>query len=166
MLADTPSAGLLFGVPVAVLVVIVCLALAAVVWVKTLPHERKGGYGNYRYDGLGGVILGAFGVAIVTVLLTALLMWPWKYDYHHWVDVQGTVQKVSSRLVSAGDKGGSNQRFVVVLNGKAYGVDDTRASLLKVGDPVKLRCKKEYEWGSSLSANGWACKWNGGVPTV
>lgn len=49
-------------------------------------------------------------------------------------------------------------RYVVVIEGQPYGVDDTRAALLKVGDSVSLLCTKEFVWGSNN--NGYACNWN------
>jgi hypothetical protein len=38
----------------------------------------------------------------------------------------------------------------------SYGIDDTRASLLHVGDPVHLRCKKEHQFFQPYAADGWA----------
>lgn len=142
-LADTPSVGLWLGVPIAGIVVVICVAFCL------------GFYTSKPYDwGLGFVIAAVVG--FVTLVLTAVLMWPWKHDYHFYVPVSGRVERVSNRFISNGDQGVS-QRFVVVLKGQPYGIDDTRASLLKEGDAVKLHCKKEFDWGSS--DNGWACKW-------
>jgi hypothetical protein len=81
-------------------------------------------------------------------------------DYHAWNVKTGTVSEVSKRIVPAGDKG-IQERFVVRLReaGGLYGIDDTRASLLKSGDEVRLKCKKDYQWGVDRSAHGWACRW-------
>jgi hypothetical protein len=75
------------------------------------------------------------------------------------VDVRGKVQRTSSRFISAGDNKGTNQRFVFVINGHPYGVDDTRASLTHRGDRIHLRCKKEHQWFQRYSDDGWACRW-------
>lgn len=142
-LADTPSVGLWLGVPLAGIVIVICAAFC-IGFLVSKPYDW----------GIGFTIAAVIG--IVTLIGTGLAMWPWKHDYHYYVPVSGKVERVSNRFISNGDKGVS-QRFVVVLNGKPYGIDDTRASLLKEGDPVKLHCKKEFDWGSS--DNGWACKW-------
>jgi hypothetical protein len=105
----------------------------------------------------------AFWIAIVGILITAACWiwasWPLKYDYHHWVDVRGKVERVSSRFISAGDDAGTNQRFVFVIGGKAYGVDDTRAALAHRGNRVHLRCKKEHQLLQRYEDDGWACRW-------
>jgi hypothetical protein len=87
--------------------------------------------------------------------------WPLKYEYHHWVDKQGIVQAVGHRLISNGDSG-INDRYVFRISGQPYGVDDTRASLTKVGDKVHLRCKKEHQFFQHFSDDGWACRWING----
>jgi hypothetical protein len=147
IIANTPSLGLVIGLPIGLL----CIAggLAAIRFAN-------------RADTYDAPILRWGGTLVVAaaVIAMALSFWPWKWEYHSWQPVDGRVEKISSRFVSAGDKGGTNQRFVVVVGGQPYGVDDTRASLLKVGDTVHLKCKREFVWGSG--SNGWGCNWNGG----
>lgn len=142
-LADTPSMGMWLGLPIAGIILIICIVFC-IGFAVSKPYDWKIGFSI------------AAVVGIFTVIITGLIMWPWKHDYHFYVPVSGKVEQTNSRLISNGDKGVS-QRFVVVINGKPYGVDDTRASLLKEGDFVKLRCKKEFDFGSS--DQGWACKW-------
>jgi hypothetical protein len=98
-------------------------------------------------------------IMLVTIGFWLWASWPLKYDYHHWVDIRGRVERISSRFISAGDNGGTNQRFVFVINGRAYGVDDTRASLARVGGMVHIRCKKEHQFFQNYSDDGWACGW-------
>lgn len=86
--------------------------------------------------------------------------WPLNYDYHHWVNKEGKVTRISNRLVSGGE-GIVNQRFVVQVGATQYGIDDTRAATLKVGDHVRLRCKKEHQFQQPLESDGWACRWGG-----
>lgn len=148
ILANTPSLGLLIGLPVAIFFFVAGLVVAKV----GRPYDEF----DAKLVYWGGLL-----VAAIALLAAALSFWPYKWEYHSWASVDGRVDKISSRLVSAGDKGGSNQRFVVVIDGTAYGVDDTRASLLKVGDTVHLKCKREYEWGAAN--NGYGCRWNGGA---
>lgn len=108
--------------------------------------------------------------ALVTVPLSLVVLglytggiiwayWPLQAQYHQYRTVSGTVQTVANRLVSAGDKGGSNQKFVVTLIGgsQQYGIEDTRAALLKPGDRVDLRCIRKYDYGSNNA--GYDCKW-------
>lgn len=141
-LADTPSMGLWLGLPIAGIIVVICIAVCCA-FALTKPYDW----------GLGFTISAVIGIA--TILGTGFAMWPWKHDYHYYVPVSGKVTQTNSRFISTDS--GVSQRYVVVINGQPYGVDDTRASLLKEGDFVKLRCKKEFDWGSS--DQGWACKW-------
>jgi hypothetical protein len=143
---DTVSGGYVAGNIILAIVLIVALGFL----VAGLP---------YGWDGLvptaTGVALALFGGGIWFAST-----WPFKYDYHHWVTKQGAVTQVSSRIISKDDE--VSQRFVVVLaDGGTYGVDDTRAALLKSGDQVRLKCKKEYEWGTAEASQGWGCKWAG-----
>jgi hypothetical protein len=98
------------------------------------------------------------GAGLVVFVITLVSMWPLEYPYHHWVDVRGQVTDINRRIVSTGDNSIS-QRYVVLVRGQQYGVDDTRAALLKRGDPVSLRCKKEHQFMQPHDADGWACRW-------
>jgi hypothetical protein len=92
------------------------------------------------------------------LLLVAVGMWPWKHDYHYWIDKRGTIEQVSKRLVSDGDNG-MQEKIVVRLDTGVFGVTETRATLLKRGDKIHLRCKRAYEWGTPYQAHGWDCKY-------
>lgn len=155
-LADTPSGGLLIGLPLTILLAVGFVALGAVfsAKVKSADDFDKG---MFKWLGRGAVA-----GAILTVVITAFSFWPYKHDYHFWVEKQGRVEKIGKRIISTGDSSIS-QRFVFTIAGRPYGVDDTRASLAQVGDYVKLACKREFEWGVPQSANGWACKWRRAV---
>lgn len=103
-----------------------------------------------------------FPIVVAAICLAALVIgnligfYPYQARYHQWRLVEGTVQKVSSRLITTGDKTMA-QRYVVVIDGQPYGVDDTRASLLHKGDHIKLSCKPEFQL---FSVPGEACRWN------
>jgi hypothetical protein len=109
-------------------------------------------------EGEGGIAAGSLIFALVLVALAAspIGYYPYDSEYHQWRSVSGEVQDVSSRLIG-GNKTVS-QRFVVKIDGHAFGVDDTRASLLKKGDTVSLRCKREWQYAAE---SGWACRWGG-----
>lgn len=79
----------------------------------------------------------------------------WNSDYLAYHPVSGTVQQMASRQIADGKS--MSTRYVAVINGQPYGIDDTRAALLKAGDHVDLNCTKEYQWGSTN--NGYACNW-------
>lgn len=107
----------------------------------------------------GAIAVGVLGGSgLLVLVLTLLAMWPLEYPYHHWVEVRGQATDINRRIVSTGDNSIS-QRYVVLVRGQQYGVDDTRASLLKRGDNVSLRCKKEHQFMQPHDADGWACRW-------
>lgn len=148
--ADTPTLGLLLGVPVALLLIAAGVA-ALVLASRADDYDAPWLF----WTGLGTVV--------VTLGITVFAMWPFKHDYHFWVPTEGKVEAVSKRLVPAGDKG-MQEKFVFRLeDGRLRGVLDTRAALVKVGDTVKLKCKKSYEWGVSYDSHGWDCRWAGGA---
>lgn len=110
------------------------------------------------------------GIGALACFAVFFLLWFWgmaftfSSDYHSWNPKSSKVVAVSKRIVPAGDTG-IQERFVFKLeDGALYGVDDTRASLVRVGDFVNLKCKKDFEWGTPRYAHGWACKWNGRPP--
>jgi hypothetical protein len=76
-------------------------------------------------------------------------------DYLMYKPVAGKVDQIASRQIADGN--GMSQRFVFQINGQPYGVDDTRAALVKEGDTVNLNCTKTFVWGSTN--NGYACNW-------
>lgn len=113
---------------------------------------------TWKEDGAKTVFATTMVVTIITLAAWLWGSWPLSYNYHHWITKQGRVeQKVGSRFIAQDH--GTTQKFVVVLNGHAYGVNDTRASLLRRGDFVRLRCKKAYEFGTPRHSQGWDCKW-------
>jgi hypothetical protein len=145
-LADMISAGIVYGTLIAIVALSLCIALAALAYNSDAPDA------DFAFWVLSGA-------AVFTVVVWIWASWPLKYDYHHWVDVRGKVERVSSRFISAGDDAGTNQRFVFVIGGKAYGVDDTRAALAHRGNRVHLRCKKEHQLLQRYEDDGWACRW-------
>jgi hypothetical protein len=126
------------------------------------------GFGFACATGLGGYdhALAVCGIVAAVLCVPIILgFWWWgmafttSSDYHAWNVKQGTVEQMSKRLIAT--ENGMSERVVFKIDGQPYGVDDTRATLVKVGDTVSLRCKKDYEWGIPREAHGWACRWNG-----
>lgn len=147
IIADTMTFGSYFGyffIVVGALVSVVGIVLT-VMWIKD--------------EGLA--ILWVPAVGLVLFFGALFFMWPLKYNYHHWVEVRGKVTDVNNRLLTtgSGDDRNISQRFVFVIDGRPYGVDDTRATLVKKGETVSLRCKKEHQWQQPYAADGWACRW-------
>lgn len=148
IVADAFTTGTIGGTIAAVLSIAACVRLG--VWFR---RDRYSDQWEART---------AFVVAGMVVPLVWLgAMWPLAGDYHRWRSVEGTVVGVNKRLVGNGDTGMS-ERFVFRFeDGRLRGVDDTRAAGVRPGDSVKLKCKKEFEWGVPRAANGWACRWAG-----
>ena len=131
--------GVLIGVPVFVIILAAILIFAGLAF-------REG------EDVIG---VGAVFASLAVVGLALWAFFPYSSEYHQWRPVSGTVQAVSHRLISTGDKTMS-ERYVVKIDGQPFGVDDTRAGLLKPGDHVDLACKKEWQYAAE---SGWACRW-------
>jgi hypothetical protein len=146
---DRWTLGVTLGLPIAI--ILSALLLIAVIWLA--------GYGLYQGDGdkvyLGGLI--AF-FLIIVVGISLFAFWPYKASYHRYYHVTGAVTQVGNRLISDDATKTMSQRFVLVIDGISYGVDDTRASLVKVGDHVDLMCSRDYQFASK---SGWVCNWNG-----
>jgi hypothetical protein len=150
----TVTAGWIIGLVALTVLLLVCLA-----WL---------GYGilSGLNDGWGFAPIAHVIGAGLTALVIIGCWWIFSAfttsgDYHAWNEKSGTVEQISKRIVPAGDKG-IQERFVFRFadKGGLYGVDDTRASLVRRGDRVSLKCKKDYQWGVPREAHGWACRWN------
>lgn len=144
---DGWSLGVYIGLPVAVFFVVVCLVIIAgsVYFAKTGDEET----------GCAGIIVGTVGLA-VTLAITGFTYWPWGSQWHRWYKVDGQVQAIGNRQISDGNA--MSMRYVFRIAGEDYGVDDTRATLVKVGDTVHLKCKRDWVYNSQ---SGWVCNWNG-----
>jgi hypothetical protein len=140
--------GVLIGLPFCGLAVLVALAVVGFgIWMM---------FNDEPLWGAATVAGTLVGTAVLAVLVIFLGYWPLSSSYHQYREVDGTVSQVSSRLV-AGDKS-TNQKFIVTLDGSTqqFGVDDTRAALLKPGDAVTLSCIKSYQYGAQF---GYDCNW-------
>ncbi|WP_159540834.1 hypothetical protein [Aeromicrobium sp. 9AM] len=95
----------------------------------------------------------SLGIAIVVTIIAAWGFYPYSAEYHQWRTVSGDVTDVNSRILSTG-KSSINQRFVVEIDGQAYGCDDTRCASVKVGDVLTISCKREWQYAG---VDGYGC---------
>lgn len=98
-----------------------------------------------------------FLIALILAACPVVGYYPYDAQYHRWETVQGQVEKVSSRFL--GDGKSTTQRFVVrFADGRERSCDDTRCSLVKVGDSLALSCKKHWQYAGQA---GWDCNYSG-----
>lgn len=142
------SLGVLVGLPVVLTIVIGGLIIGGLCIRRWLNGHSD--------DEVALAGFGALALAFITGLIYGIAMIPWSAEYHQWRPVAGQVQQVDSRLVETSSGDGVRERYVVVIDGRPYAVDDTRAALLKTGDQVSLMCIREWEWASDP---GYACRW-------
>lgn len=147
------SLGVLIGLPVAGLFILLSLGAIAL-----------GVFGIQRGepDRLP-LIAGGVGALLVTLAVTAFTMYPFSAEYHQWRQHTGTVSVISSRLLSAGDGKSTEQKFVVRFAGSAqeYGVNDTRAAAVKVGDQLTITCKRAWQFSGT---DGYDCNYVSAIP--
>lgn len=148
---DSWSLGVLIGLPLACLIVLgLLLAFVVMLWGRLDIEEEE-----YHFEYSMGALIS--GVALLTTLgITLSGLYPYREDFHRYYKVSGNVEQVAHRQISDGNT--MSERYVLVIGGEPYGVDDTRASLVHEGDHVTLMCKKEWVYNSE---SGWACNWGG-----
>lgn len=131
--------------------------VALVILIAGMRHEPNGfGYDDFRLNaGFGGGTALVVGLLLLVFPLIGLSLVGFNGDYMAYKPISGQVQDIASRQIADGK--GMSTRYVVQINGAPYGVDDTRAALVKKGDTVNLNCVKEFVWGSTN--NGYACNW-------
>jgi hypothetical protein len=137
------TAGTLIGLPLLAVTVIVIVGVT--VWLATAEGPS--------------VLVGGAGVLIVVLLFGAWGFYPFKKSYHYWTPVTGTVAEVDKRLVRDGE--GMSEKVVIRFKDdpQQYGIEDTRAALLRPGAQASLLCKKAHQWGPSV--DGFDCRWGG-----
>jgi type VI protein secretion system component VasK len=141
------SLGTLIGLPLLVLLAIVCALVAWLLW----RHRRRADDFD-RGPATVIAIACALGCA-ATIVGTAWGMWPYNAEYHQWRTESGTITQVDSRLI--GQNKSTTQRFVVTLDGdRQRSCDDTRCAELRVGDDVTLSCKRAWQYSGS---HGYDC---------
>lgn len=145
--ADGPySQGVYIGIPVTVLLLLLCLAAAVLFWLS----RRQFGDDWHLWTG------GALATALIVAGCFGVAWWPWDMDYHRWHEKRGTIELAEQRLLGSGD--GLNQVFVVKFAGDEtlYRCDDTRCALAKPGKEIRLLCKPVNEYAA---VDGWRCKY-------
>jgi hypothetical protein len=148
--------GFLIGTPIWALLLLALIAL--IVW--GVRSGRRDGWkdrGNMWAAATHAVVWGAAVLVLaVAIIASPLGYYPYKAEYHQWRPVVGQVESVNKRLISSG-KSGMEERYVLTIDGKPYGVDDTRAATVKAGDTVSIKCKRDWQYAS---VPGYVCRWN------
>jgi len=137
-----PGLGILIGLPVAAILALICVVLG--IWAARVEEY--------------GLAVGGAVAFVIVVAAAAVFFWPYQKEYHWWQPVEGYVERIDSRILPAGDRQ-VEQKFVVKLVGipHPYGIQDTRAALLKKGDHVSLSCIRKWQFGSG--DHGYDCRW-------
>ena len=139
-------------VPLGAIIAIASLAFI----IAGFRHEPENSWDDF---GFAAKAFGGVGLAIAALMiglpLIGLALVGFNGDYMAYKPVSGQVEQVASRQIASGKA--METRYVFQINGQPYGVDDTRAALVKTGDTVNLNCVKEFVWGSTN--NGYACNW-------
>lgn len=145
------------GGTVATLICIPILLLilgAGLVW--ALRYARRNhDTGNDGEEFAAKILAAALGVIMgITLLATWWGMYPWRWEYHEWRPVSGTVASVDSRLNRTDS--GMEDKFVVTFEGsrQQYGVLDTRAATLRCGDRLSITCVRRWQWSGT---HGYDC---------
>lgn len=132
----------LIGVPLGILILLVGIGLLATLF----------------FSDDGSAAFAGFWITLIGVVVLLASLFPFSTKYHKWYPVSGSVEKVGHRLISVGDKGGMAERYVLTIDGQPFGVDDTRAASVEVGDNVNLNCTLDWQFQAKA---GWVCRWGG-----
>lgn len=147
----SPSIGLVIGLPIAVVIIFLGVVFTTVA--VRVPYD------SYEDRDLPkGLFVGLGAVAtLITALITAVSMYPFGGEYHHWATTSGTVATIDSRLLADGDA--MTQRFVVnFTDGRQRACDDTRCASVHAGDTLTIKCKRSFQWSGT---DGYDCNWVG-----
>lgn len=151
------TGGWIIGLIAFIIAITLCIVVFTYATITTANKKKN----EYKREDALVVAIGALIATLGVISAFVWLSWPFAYEYHHWVPTTGTVESVSSRIVSDGDKG-VNQKFVIrFTDGRVRALNDSIASVLKPGDVAQLRCKKAYDYGVPRDTQGWDCKWAG-----
>jgi hypothetical protein len=136
-----------------------CVIAGIVTAALLFRHARREDFEPGMFRGFGWT---AVCWSIGWLAASAFALYPYKAEYHAWHVHAGTVAHISSRLLAtgSGDNTGTSQKFVVQFTGsqQQYGIDDTRAALVKPGDHLRLTCIRTHQWGAGV--DGYDCRWD------
>lgn len=147
---DRWSLGTLIWMPIFVILLIICLVITvgAFVWWRR-------NWDSYGSDDALGFSIGAAIVAVLLIAGTAWGMWPYKTEYHKWIETSGTVEQIESRIMATDS--GPTERYVVTLdNGNIRSCDDSRCTQIEEGDELTLMCKRDWQWAGE---HGYSCNY-------
>lgn len=139
------SLGVLIGIPVLALFIIAGVGL---IFLSRHMSKQSHDYGEGRI-----VLYGAIATIVITVIVGVFSFYPYKYEYHSWQTVTGTVKNMDKRLVADGE--GMSEKFVVTYtNGNQRGCLDTRCADVKPGDTLTITCKRAWQF---TGTDGYDC---------
>lgn len=110
---------------------------------------------GFKDDDYIGRCIGIVGLFIV-LGLTLALAFPFDMAYHSYRPVHGTVEAIGKRLL--GGKDNLSEKYAIRFKGspQIYGCEDTRCSVAKPGDTLKLNCIRSWQWAS---VHGYDCRY-------
>jgi hypothetical protein len=128
--------------------VFVLLGLVAFVWGMAIkPRWRNRMDGSmWSFDFETGFWMKWAGAAVAVVsfgIWLGVAFPPFESKYHSYRPVSGTVTAIGTRLL--GQDKSTTQEIVFTVGGQDYRCDDTRCSLVKVGDVVSMQCIGVFE---------------------
>ena len=156
------SLGTLIGLPVLILLFLICLGLG--VWMLGVARRLRTSESSWDRSEYGPA-MGLAGLAFASALFiaagTAWGMWPYEGEYHQWRETGGVVEQIDSRLLADGN-GGMSERFVVTFaDGMQRSCDDTRCAQVEEGDRLTIACKRLWQWSGT---HGYDCNYIAHAP--
>lgn len=134
-----------------IIVPLIILILGVVGWLlrrRAQDEDRESAFSDYwMFQGFAIVCWVTIPIVVISFWWS---MFPWKTEYHQWQPKSGIVSKVDQRLLNATGK------FVVSFQGsdQQYGVIDTRAAGIEVGDQLTITCVRRWQWSGT---HGYDC---------
>lgn len=128
---------------------------AGILWWIANPFEHKG-----LWAFLEGAVIGTVGSLVFLGIFALVAFPPFPGVYNEYQPESGIVKTINQRFIASDTQGGgTTERFAVqYTNGRVFGCDDTRCSVLKAGQWVTLMCEKEFQFNGTP---GYACNFGG-----
>lgn len=105
-------------------------------------------------------LAGGIAALFIQIGINVWFNFPFSMEYHSYKPISGTVEDVNTRLLTegSGDSRSVSQKYAIRLEGsdQIYGCQDTRCSLAKKGDKLKLYCERQWQYAS---VPGYDCRY-------
>jgi hypothetical protein len=140
----------LIWLAITIILAVICWGVAVAAGVVALRSKGEHGVGVGIIAVICALVIGAIGTWVSL---------PWSGQYHRFVPEAGVVAKTGSRfLASDTSGGGSTQKYVITFrDGRSYGVLDTRAANVEVGDRATFMCERVFQLNAP--SEGYDCNW-------